>query len=173
MLKQISRLAAAVIATWILAAPTALAGDVSWGLAGIEEGGDRIRPAVSLRLGADSVYADFIYWGRSFGPVREQDGIVSIGGRSKIHGDWLYACAGFSLLAEKTSIKGGGEDGENLSETSLAPGAMLGVGARVASFGGFRYDLQWNSHIFPAGGGGIFLANGRKQVFLLSGGVEL
>lgn len=156
------------------ASVTAMAMDLSLGLTAVESGNDTFRPGATVRVGVGKVaVADYTILGRTIGPVTERTSIFSLGGRWAVGSGNLYVTAGLSGAQEITRIKGGSQEGGDLTEVSLAGGGALGVGYTLLRAAGYRMDLSWTSHIYPAGGGGLLLAHGRKQLFGLTAGVDL
>lgn len=164
-----------------LFAPNAFAFGLAVGLAGVEEGNDKVRPAIGLRLSwSEAWVTDGLYYGRDFGPVHETAYLLGLARHLPIaKSKFLYATFGLCLLSERTVIDGGGAaDAEgrrgDLSESSWAPGVTVGVGSKLWSVGPFRSELIWTTHIFPAGmAGALLLTHGRKQEFFYASGVDL
>ncbi len=166
---------------WIWALPLSAAG-LSVGLIAVEEGGDQFRPGATAVLRPwDGAFLDLSLWGREYGKVVERSGLLAAGGEAQVKGI-LYIRFGGSILAESTRIKEAKTNPDSLtdseksdfSETSYAPGFMVGSSLKILNSGPIQVEAQWNSHVYPAGvAGGLFLAHGRRQTFTILGGIDL
>jgi hypothetical protein len=166
---------------WIWSQPVPAAG-LSVGLMAVEEGGDIFRPGATAVLRPwDGAFVDLSLWGREFGKVVERSGLIAAGGEAKVKGI-LFIRFGGSILAESTTVKEAKATDESLSdsgksdftETSYAPGFMVGSSLKILNSGPLQVEAQWNSHVYPAGfDGGLLLAHGRRQTFTILGGIDL
>lgn len=155
---------------WVMP-DAAQAWESAFGLVMIEESDDRIRPGLLLHLGLKGLESQVFYYGRSFGPVQESTGILSLA-RSfpvpKMRD--FFAATGLALLREDVRI----DFGESYQEFNRdEQGYNLGLffGLRWVNHFWKKWFLQiaWSSAVFPAGlSGGLFLATGRKQLIFSS-----
>ncbi len=58
------------------------------------------------------------------------------------------------------------------SENNFNIGGVVGLNLGIPT-GKLLFETSWNSHIFPAGIAGIFLASGRKQTLSVTVGMRL
>jgi hypothetical protein len=156
-------------------ASASFAVEVAAGLSAVEEGDDRLRPAVSLHGAINESYAlRMYYYGREFGPVREDTVIISGHRRFSLFGkDFIRAQLGVAMMDEITKISySKAEDkSRNEEEHSTNIGGAVGISISTPpSFGPLYAHLSWDSHIFPAGVGGILLSTGRKQTISIVAG---
>jgi len=155
--------------------PTSHAAEIAAGLSAVEEGDDRLRPAISLHGAINDSYAlRMYYYGREFGPIREDTIIISGHRRFSLFGkDFIRAQLGVALMDEITKISySRAEDkSSNEEEHNTNIGGALGISIAVPkTLAPFYAHLSWDSHIFPAGIGGILLSTGRKQTISLVAG---
>ena len=149
--------------------------EISAGAGALEEGDDRARPAAVLHLSfANNWLSRTSIWGRSFGPVTETAGILSVAKRYDIFGSKsLGSVIGVSALAEKTSIKYHDHPEENSSYTSTNAGMMLGLHYSLFTSKTIKVAASWDAHVFPAGSAILYLVTARKQIIGLTAGVSL
>ncbi len=145
------------------------------GLSAVEEGDDRLRPAVSLHGAINESYAfRTYYYGREFGPVREDTILISGHRRFSLFGkEYIKAQLGVALMDEITKISySKAEDkSRNEEEHNTNIGGAVGISiALPASLAPLYAHLSWDSHLFPAGVGGILLSTGRKQTISIVAG---
>ncbi len=157
----------------VLTPSSSLALDISTGAGILDEGDDHSRTAAILRIGTDSNWTMQNYlWGRSYGPVTETSGIVSVGKKGSIFGSKsLVATVGFSLMAENSTISYKGYPEENASYTSTNAGLLLGLNYEIFSSKLVNVSFSWDSHLFAASEAIILLVTGRKQIVGLTAGV--
>lgn len=151
--------------------------EVGAGLTAVEEGDDRIRPGVGLHVGFNDFYAGRIYYyGREYGPVKEQTFLASFMRRwSVFKSNTVTAGFGGVLMDERTALTFDGEDTAlNETENNYNLGAAMGIAWSLPKSSGPLYaSVAWDAHIFPAGIGGIFLSTGRKQTITLIIGTSI
>jgi hypothetical protein len=150
-----------------------LAFEISAGGGALEEGDDRSRPAAIVHMSFPNNYISRAYmWGRTFGPVTETDGILTVAKRYDIFGaKSLGSVVGVSAMAEKTSIKYDDYPQENTSYTSTNAGLLLGLHYDLWTGRTLKVAASWEGHVFPAGGAVIFLVTARKQILGMTAGV--
>jgi hypothetical protein len=157
------------------AAPRLMAWDMSLGMAALEEGDDRQRPAIALGMGFNDLYAaQAYYWGRELGPLKETSFLIGGFRRFPIFPKYhLTGGLGMGFMAETLSLEYSGFPEENDKEENYNLGAALRF-AWEAEFGPLALMIRWDSFVFPAGlNGGLFLATGRKQLISAGVGVRL
>lgn len=151
--------------------------ELAAGFAAMEEGDDRIRPAATVHAGFPRDFdGNLYYYGREYGPVKEQTILVNfVKSWSVFNSNVLAAHFGPCLMDEKTDIAFDGADSdENRSENNFNAGAVYGIQASLPKSGPLYLAVSWDSHIFAAGiNGGLLLSSGRKQAISLVGGVTL
>jgi hypothetical protein len=162
----------------VLGAAHASAVEFGAGFAAVEEGDDRIRPAATLHLGLNNDFAgNAYYYGREFGPVKEQTFIVNfVKSWAVFKSQFLAAHFGPCVMDEKTEITFASEySDQDRAEDNLNAGAVYGISWSLPKSQGPLYlSVSWDSHIFAAGvNGGLLLSSGRKQAISLVGGVAL
>jgi len=163
----------------VLLADPAQAFELGLGYGAVEQGDDRLEPAVVLHAAIDSYVLNIYYYGREFGPVRQDNVIVGAAYRWSIFGSsGLSANLGVSLIEEHIRIKYSDTTyaQKNNVEDNFNVGVNFGVAwAFVPKFlSPFWGQVAWDSHIYAAGvEGGILLSSGRKQAITLAVGVEL
>jgi hypothetical protein len=159
----------------LVAAGVGQAIEVAAGLSAVEEGDDRLRPALSLHGAINETYAfRMYYYGREFGPVREDTVLISGHRRFSLFGtDFIKAQLGVALMDEITKISyDKAEDKKrNEEEHNTNIGGAVGISISLPPhLAPFYAHLSWDSHIFPAGVGGILLSTGRKQTISIAAG---
>lgn len=135
-----------------------------------------MRGALVGQVGWQGDYASKLFYAsRTFGPVSERTLILSVIKhlaifKSKI----LRADIGPVLMNEQFDIKFDqtADKGWNRSENNYNLGGVVGLNLGINS-GKFLFETAWNSHLFPAGLAGIFLASGRKQTLSVTMGMRL
>ncbi len=148
---------------------------LSLGLAALEEGDDRQRPALGLSADFKDLYtANAYYWGRDQGPFHERNVLVSAM-RSFVLAEKLHltGALGVGFLWETLKLTYSDAPQDNDQELNY----NLGLAVRFA----WQYDigpsfvfLHWDSYIFPAGiNGGLLLSTGRKQLIKAGIGVSI
>lgn len=162
---------------------SALAFELAAGFAVVEEGDDRIRPGVSLHAAFNDFYMTrAYYYGREFGPVREETLLVSASRRFGIlKNNLIVANLGACVMNERIALKFDATDatqtgvGRNRAEDNYNVGGVFGVALTLPKNTSPVYtSLTWDSHVFPAGlNGGLFLSSGRKQTIAIQLGVAL
>ena len=159
----------------LVAAGVGHAVELAAGLSAVEEGDDRLRPAVSLHGAINESYAlRMYYYGREFGPIREDTVIISGHRRFSLFGkEYIKAQLGVALMDEMTKISySKAEDkSRNEEEHNTNIGGAVGISVSLPpSLAPFYAHISWDSHIFPAGVGGILLSTGRKQTISIVAG---
>lgn len=157
-----------VFAVISLAASPVFAVEAAAGFAAVEEGDDQTRPAASLHMGWDGFYASRLYvWGRSYGPVTERTIILSSFRRFGLFGSKaISGSIGGAFLNEYTKVEYGDQSIDadfKAEEHNYNLGAQFGLSATLVNSGALHMSMNWDSHVFLAGAGGLFLASGRKQ----------
>lgn len=148
--------------------------DIALGLAAVEEGDDRQRPALQLysSLGKDG-YVTGTYYGRKFAQVEEKTYLVNLGVRSSLfNSNQFYACVGGSALLEQTLVKPFGTDLHKDDDNAYNFGVTFGVQYEQA-WQGFFFRGAWESSLYLAGEAGILLATARKQAVSITAGTRL
>jgi hypothetical protein len=148
--------------------------DLSTGAGVLDEGDDHARPAAILKVRLDNNWTARGYvWGRSYGPVTETSGIISVGKQAPIFGSTsLTAAAGLSVMAEQSSISYKDYPADNSSYTSTNVGLLLGLNYTIFSTRLIKISASWDSHLFAASDALIFLVTGRKQIVGVTAGVS-
>ena len=144
-------------------------------VAAAEEGDDRLRPAVGLHGGfAGDFFARTWIYGRTFGPVTEKTVIVGGSKRWSVFGSKAVS-AGFGLsgMLEKTSIQYSDAPDEDVEENRYNFGAILGIHYQKELFSSVVVSASWESHVFAAGSGILFLSTARKQILAVGMGVTI
>lgn len=148
--------------------------DIAIGLAAVEEGDDRQRPALQLysTLGKDG-YVTATYYGRQFAQVEEKTYLVNLGVRSSLFGsNQFYACLGGSALLEQTVVKPFGTELRKQDDNAYNFGVAFGVQYEHA-WQRFFFRGAWESSLYLAGEAGILLATARKQAVSITVGTRL
>ncbi|MEI6833089.1 MAG: hypothetical protein WCL28_03775 [bacterium] len=149
--------------------------EISAGIGALEEGDDRGRSAAILAAAfANNWWTKTYVWGRSYGPVTETAGIISVGKRFDFSGSKsLRSAIGFSSLAEHTAVKYSDSPSESSSFTSTNFGLMLGMHYDVFKTKNITITGSWDSHLFAAGEAILLLVTGRKQILGLTATITL
>ena len=142
------------------------------GVAAVEEGDDRLRPAALVHAGwTENYMSNLIFYGRSFQDVTQQTMIFSSSKRGSVPGfKSLKASAGLFMIDEQTRIKAVDPDTGKMmaTENSWTGGVVFGLEGHLLQIGRLKLRAAWESYLVPAGVNGlIFLATGRKQLFSL------
>jgi hypothetical protein len=168
-------LRAALFLMLFLLAPCHVFGwEMRGGLSLMEEGDDRLRGGVVLESGARTYEAKLFYFYRAFGPVEQNtlelafDKTFPVPFLSN-----LYGAVGLALLRERSFIDYQNPTLTNKEDVFYNVGLHTGVFWKFKSNGPLNFFITWQSSIFPAGVGGIFLATGRKQFITFESGVDL
>lgn len=159
------------IGTWT---KPAQAHDVGILLAIADDGDDRPRPAAGAHVGVDqNYYARAWFWGQTFGPVTDTKYLVAAGRRINIFGQkGLTAGFGGAGLLEKTEIAYEDEPSENDSESRYNLGVIIGMYYDYDLHKNMKILSSWESHLFGAGTGTLFLSTARKQTLGVGLGVS-
>ena len=136
-------------------------------LSAVEEGDDRLRPAVSLTAAfSDDLVGKAHFFGKDFGQVTERTALLSLGYRFPVLGlSLVRATIGGVVMSEAVSVSGEGGTSDSSTNIGVLFGLSFGPPARKGMF----LECAWDSHVFLAGLAGLFLTTGRKQ--MLSFGV--
>lgn len=155
-------------------APKAVAFEMAAGFAAIEEGDDRIRPGVMLHMAPNSFYSGrFYYYGRDNGPASERTFLLSADRRVGVKSSkYLEATYGIALMNEQINLEFADSDAFDASENNYNVGGHLGIQADLPAPGPLHMSVSWDSHLFLAGQGGLFLATGRKMTISLMMGAK-
>lgn len=173
-----SRVLAWVLVSKAFLATSAMAFTVAGGFAAVEGGDDRYEPAATLRLGfGDMFAANTFYWGRTYGPVRQETIMTSFVRRwGMFNSETMTAEFGAVLMDERISLRyHEPQESYNRTENNYNFGVVYGVQIGLPkSAAPMHLSLGWDSHLFAAGlEGGLFLATGRKHTLSIRGGVDL
>jgi len=146
------------------------------GLASVEEGDDRHRPAVLAHMDLfENWFGRLYYYGREKGPVTERTAIVSVNYKLDVFRQFqmhfMQANIGLSAMNEQTEIHFSGDSENSTTENAGNFGFVFGALANIPIPDPLFMTFNWESHVFLAGQAGIFLANGRKQAFSLITGI--
>lgn len=167
--------------TWLLFvlllfSANARAFEATGGLSVLEEGDDRYRRGINLGLEFRNVMGTVYYFTRSFGPVIEQEYLVTAGYYFGIpYFRSLFYGVGLSGTSERITIRysKAAEKAFNVDDTHYNFGVFLGLKWKYPF--GKRYDFiaSWDAAVFPAGLQVILLSTGRKQIFSVGIGARL
>lgn len=156
-------------AKFISATPT-FALDIGSGIVAVEDGDDRLRPAAVLHAASTAGFISRFYlYGRDYGPVSERNMILSLGKRFDLSSKTWQAHFGFAALSDTTTVKYVDSPDDSTSYTSYNAGMGFGIHWNFIDLKAFQMKATWDSHVFPAGYGFIFLANARKSTLGLTG----
>ena len=161
------------VVTGISLSCSAQAFELAAGFSIVEQGDDRNRPAANLHIGINDFYLGrAYYYGREFGPVRE-DTYVLAGGRrfGLFKSNYITGHVGACVMNEQITLKFRSEDttsagsGRNRTEDNYNVGGVFGIAAALPKSASPLYaGISWDSHILAAGiNGGLLLSSGRKQ----------
>lgn len=145
------------------------------GVAAVEEGDDRLRPAAMAHVGiTDALYVRGYIWGREFSGVTERTVLVAAGHRFPIFGSKYFSAGiGGALMDEYTELGAtAAATDAGKTEHNYNVGASTTLAAEYET-GGAYLRASWDAHLFLAGVAGIFLATGRKQALTISAGYRL
>jgi len=146
------------------------------GLGALEEGDDRPRSSIVAQVGWNKIYVGRLYFAqRKMGPVTDQT-IILAGIRrwTMFKVPYLRADVGPVIMNESFQIDfaSEGDQAFNRNEDNFNIGALVGLTFNLPS-NRLLFEFSWNSHLFPAGIAGLFLASGRKQTLSLTLGVKI
>lgn len=143
------------------------------GLGAVEEGDDRMRPAVVVQAGmGEHWYGQGTLWGRRFAQVEERTLLVSAGYRNDVfNAKWLHAGAGIVVMEERTTVHPRGAQTSIDAQSSYNIGGMLGIHG-IWNYDRYLVQAAWDAALFPAGQAVIFLTTGRKQTLSISAGTR-
>lgn len=151
----------------------ATAMEIGAGATAMEEGDDRMRPGTSLHLGFNpTTFARAFLLGRSFGPVKERTTAIEVMRRFPMVAPYLNGAFGLSALQESTEVKGV-DARAGKSQTFYNAGGAFGIYLETPPSSTLSCSLGWESHLYPAGIAGVFLATGRKQFISLTAGLAI
>lgn len=153
---------------WAIAS-SSFAFELGTGLAGIEDGDDRLRPAAVMHIASQSGYTSRLYvYGRDYGPVRERNFVLSLNKKFDISSKTWQGILGIAGLADRTDIifPDNPEDNDTFTSTNL--GMAFGIHWLILDTKFMQVKATWDGHVFPAGTGFIFLANARKSALGLT-----
>ena len=139
--------------------------EIAGGVSSIDEGDDRLRPALVAHVGnGQNFYARYFYYGRKFSTVVERTNMGSLNYAWPLFSGSWRAGVGIVELSESTEIKSLEEGTEGVSETNYNTGASFGL-FWVPQIRPAHIQIGWESELFLAGEAGLFLSTGRKEVF--------
>jgi hypothetical protein len=149
------------------------AADFGTGIVGVEDGDDRLRPAAVLHAAsAGGFISRFYLYGRDYGPVVERNYILSLGKRFDLGSKAWQANIGFASMADVTTVKFPDTPDDDMTYTSTNFGMSFGLHWTLFELKLMQLKATWDSHVFPAGSGFIFLANARKSTLGIMGSVS-
>lgn len=172
------RVAVALTFSPVFLAAPALAAEFGIGYGAVDQGDDRLEPAASVHAGLGNYVVNLYYYGREFGPIRQDTYLIGVAHMWPIFGgSGLSAHFGVSLMDERIRIKyiDSLYTANNNAENNFNVGINFGVAWTFLPKGiaPLWAQVAWDSHIYAAGlEGGILLSSGRKQVISLAVGVE-
>ena len=167
------RLFFALAATFTIPCRAALAVQVAAGVSTVDDGDDRLRPALLGHLGiGQAFYARYFYYGRKFATVTEKTHLGSLNYRFPVFGTAWFGGVGLAQLAESTRIKDNTGVEEDIDETNYNTGIALGF-FWSPPIKPVMVTVGWESHLFPAGEAGIFLSTGRKETLSVALGFQM
>ncbi len=174
------RLLASLLACKALAlgATSSFALEAALGVAAVDEGDDRRRPAAMLHAGFnDNWQSNALYYGRVNGPVREETYLASVSRRwSPFSSKNVVASLGAAILDEKLTIayEDAADAAQDLTENNYNAGLAFGLTwLPFRGTGPLYFAASWDAHIFGAGQGTFFLSTGRKESISLLLGMEM
>ena len=147
--------------------------ELATGYAALEEGDERLRPAFAFHATINPQYFfRAYYWGRDYGPVQERGTLISFNYRKSVFSSQkLFAHFGAAAMNEQVKIDYKEDDKDDDFEQSPNLGGVVGVNYSLRDFAPFLVQVSWDSHLFLAGQGGLFMVTGRKQTMSLAAGV--
>jgi hypothetical protein len=153
-----------LVVSLVLTSP-AYGQELAGGFAAIEEGDDRIRPGLMLHMAPHPFYAaKFYHWGRDMGAIKERSYMLSVDRRWATHRSKFFEAAfGAVLLDEQITIDFESNDDFDTDEHNYNLGGHFGMSMTPPIPGPLFMSVSWDSHVFLAGQGGLFLATGRKM----------
>jgi hypothetical protein len=157
----------------LLMSSSAAAWDIAGGIAGVEEGDDRYRPAAALHLGfTDYLYLRNYMYGRSIGPYTERTTVTSLNYRfAPIASANVRAGIGATTLVEQSIYNSDNSEEESESKSQFNFGGSFGL-AYVMPWQRVHLSFNWDAHIYPAGSSAILLATGRKHMIGITTGFK-
>jgi len=160
----------------LIASDCASAVELAAGIAGVEEGDDRLRPAGTLHLGiTNSFFARAYVYGRSFGPITERTTMVSGNYRFPIFSPSSNFLAGIGavVLLEETMVEAEADSGDaDIDQKQYNFGGAFGLAYRLP-FDHLHVSINWDAHLFLAGGAAVYMVTGRRQALSIATGVNL
>lgn len=155
-----------------LCSSVAVAGELALGLAGIDEGDDRYRPAAAFQLGIGDHFVGRLYsYGRKLGPYTERTFVSGLNYRFLAFGKNTWGTVGGSTLLEETRYEPKEESElKGRSKRQYNVGTTFGLSYRVP-IRKFYLAFNWDAHLYLAGSAGIFLSTGRKHMLGMTTGV--
>lgn len=135
------------------------------GLAGVEEGDDRYRPASLFHLGFnDSVFARAYMYGRKHGPFTERTSLLSLNRRFPLFANKsnVTAAVGAAALLEQSAYKAQTDEEKNEHKDQYNAGVSFGCAYTLPLTHAY-ISFSWDAHLYLAGSAGVFLATGRKH----------
>ena len=147
------------------------------GLAAMEEGDDRYRAGGALDLSWHAYSARGFYFEQNFGPVKRSTYLVEFTRSLVLPPIQMFAArVGLAPLLERTQLhyQASKDQAFNRNEYEWNVGLAFGIFWQFHDQGRLRFQVAWDSVIFPAGlNGGILLATARKNLLTLSAGMKL
>ncbi len=162
-----------------MAPARAQAVELGVGAAAVEEGDDRLRPAVLVHAGfTPEIAARGYLYGRTYGPVKETTMLATVSRRwGLFKSNSLNASLGVALMDEQTKLafSDPAEAVADKTENSYNAGLAFGISWSLPKGSGPLYfSASWDAALFPAGlEGMIFLSTGRKQTLSLIMGMTI
>lgn len=147
---------------------------INGGLASIDEGDDRPRPAFATQIvwGGSGMFSQLFLWGREVATVKEQTTLLTTGyQQSGVFGQkWLQAGVGGAALLESTQVYDPATRDTD-RDNAFNFGGLLSLHA-VCEYEQFSLQGGWDAMLFPAGQASILLVTARKQALSLTAGVR-
>ncbi len=158
--------------------PLAFSLEAGLGITALDQGDDRTVPALSLKVAPNQDFIGYThYHGVTLGPAHLDLLLVSGARRFNVfRSGFLTAQLGASVLLERVVIQYDSSADADHNDSDLSGNIGGNFGIAINMFPASKLmdlSLSWDSHVFPAGIGGIFLANGRKQTITLTMGAHL
>ncbi len=167
-----------LVAIGLLASRQVRAIEAGIGASMLDQGDDRLVPALSVKYAPAKEWVGYAhYHGVNFGPAHMDVFIASGARRFNLDKSGYFSTHfGASLLFEQVVLDYDepGDKSYNDTDRSGNIGGNFGVAVGLPP-GSSPVDcsVTWDSHVFPAGFGGLFLANGRKQTITITLGANL